>query len=391
MATILLTTEVGRTYGHAGHLLQVGRLLQARGHRLVAASTSVVHSASMLSAAGIPVLQAPVWPVLREERFAGYGDRLVQFGFGSFAGLKLLLESWDNLLGLVQPDLVLADHSPAAVLAAHGTIPTAHIGNASVLPPTSPEEFPRLDPNVDDVVDQSRILGIVQSVQRHRHKPIPRSLPAIFESPARAVLSFDEFDPYADVRSEQLLGPMEPMPMPTALPDRPRIFAYLMADRPQVRTWASALLDVDAEIEVHVRDDSGLISRYLRRYGAEVHLQPAPIHEVLPRASLVVSNGTLGLAQAALAGGRPHLALPISLETETNTRSAIRLGVGRRADANGSRDEIAAKITSALADRGMAERAQSYAVRMMRRLPTFADEKAASMCLAMLADATSVS
>ena len=390
MATILLTTEIGRTYGHASHLLRVGSLLGNRGHKLVAACTSVVNSASILSAAGIPVLQAPVWPTLRDDRFAGYGDRLTQFGFISPDGLGLLLDSWQSLFDLVKPDLLVADHSPVAVLAGYGSIPTAHIGNATVLPPTHLPEFPRLDPNVDEVVDQGSLLRSVQAVQHRRGRPVPSTLPALFASPARAIFAFDEFDPYHDARTEKLLGPIEAMPIPTAMPPTQRIFAYLGGDRSEVGVWAGALLDTGAEIECHIRDDTGLISRYLSRHGALVHKQPAPLPEVIARCNLVVSNGSLVVAESALAGGRPHFGLPVSMETQTNSNVAARLGTGAWFDSGAPRGEISAAIRAALNDKEMAERAQSYAVRLMRRLPTFADEKAAEMCLALLESASSV-
>ena len=65
-----------------------------------------------------------------------------------------------------------------------------------------------------------------------------------------------------------------------------------------------------------------------RRQGLEVLEVPAPLEEVFPRVAAIAHHGGVGLAQQALAAGRPQLLFPVHLEQLLNAQMLERLGVG---------------------------------------------------------------
>ncbi|MCW5731781.1 MAG: hypothetical protein KIT20_13565, partial [Alphaproteobacteria bacterium] len=84
------------------------------------------------------------------------------------------------------------------------------------------------------------------------------------------------------------------------------------------------------------------------RPGFRAHRRPAPLHEALARNALAVSYGSLGLAQATLSAGRPHLILPMrnSREQMLNAERLRLLGLARILPADAGR----MRIGEALAD-----------------------------------------
>ena len=70
----------------------------------------------------ITLLPAP-WkcrPTAQVNPVVTYADLLLNIGFGDVNCLRAHLQAWRNLFGLVQPDLIVCDHSPMALLAAQG-------------------------------------------------------------------------------------------------------------------------------------------------------------------------------------------------------------------------------------------------------------------------------
>src|SRR5438093_741056 len=83
----------------------------------------LTHAERFLGRRGFALLQAPVW--LSEKRGldlpVSYAEMLANFGFLDRAGLTGMAKAWRQLYTLVQPDLLVIDHAPTALLAARGT------------------------------------------------------------------------------------------------------------------------------------------------------------------------------------------------------------------------------------------------------------------------------
>ena len=115
MANILLTWELGGGLGHLYPLKLLGSELVNRGHKVTAALRETWRAAAIFAGTGIRFLPAPAKHRITEPRYdppVTYAHLLHNIGFGEFAELAGLVESWDTIFDAVQPDLVVADHSP---------------------------------------------------------------------------------------------------------------------------------------------------------------------------------------------------------------------------------------------------------------------------------------
>ncbi|HYM31126.1 MAG TPA: nucleotide disphospho-sugar-binding domain-containing protein [Candidatus Cybelea sp.] len=333
MKTILLGWELGAGLGHVGPLLRIARELKRLGHRPVFVLRDVVGPQAVLAGEGFTLLQAPVWPKPmsvegRPFRLASYGDLMAQAGYLDTEGLAALVAAWDNLIDLVRPDLIVADHSPTLCLAAYGVIPVALVGNGYTLPPVHMAVFPPFYPDHPPLVAEGRVLETIHAVQRRRGRRSPATLPALLDTQVRAIACWPELDPYRRTRSEPLVGPLDPMPELLSLPDEPRIFAYLGEEYPALSLLVECLAEIDADIEAYLRGDVSALRHFLAARGIRVHERPPPLPEVLQRASAVVCHGGTGVVHAAMAAGRPQLIASLHVETALTVEAVSRLGIG---------------------------------------------------------------
>ncbi len=382
--TVLLINELGAGYGHVAPLFRVGNALAEHEVRVVCAMADVVRPGLLLRRAGFPVLQAPKWPGLRTEKGVSYGDLLALLGFDSVPALMLMTSAWQDLLDLVAPDLIIANHSPTAALTAHGSIPLALMGNGFELPPTNMPAFPSLKPGVRRVVDETKLLETVTEVQRHRGRDVPQTLPSVFAAEYRGVCALPELDPYGEQRNEQLLGPVEPLPAYRPRPSDRSVFAYIGVEHPDLYEIAAGLGAADADVTCHVRGDPGTIGASLAEQGVTVLAEPADLIEVLPESAAVVGYASAGFVQAALAAGRPQLTLPYDLEKDATAAALDRLGVSRTLEVGLTARQVCDAIDAILSEDRYVHHAAVCAQSIMARGPIDALGTIVEACLTLL-------
>jgi UDP:flavonoid glycosyltransferase YjiC (YdhE family) len=83
--------------------------------------------------------------------------------------------------------------------------------------------------------------------------------------------------------------------------------------------------------------------------------------EVLPGVSAVIHHGSLSTAEAALAAGRPQVALPRHLEQELTARALADLGVGRALTGKFPVDAVGQALRNVLVPGGIPDRAMKMA------------------------------
>ncbi len=324
--SVLLVNELGSGFGHVSNLLAIGRALAAVGYHVTCAMADLVRPAVLLRQAGFAVLQAPTWPSVGHGKTACYADILALIGFENAPALMLMTAGWQDLIELVKPDLIVADHSPTAALAAFGVTPVVMVGNGFTLPPDNVDEYPMLAPDAAPLVPQSRLLEVIREVQGNRKRPAPETLPGLLSAAFRAVLSLPELDPYADVRSEEMLPVLDALPVYTPRRAARSVYAYLTDYHRELRTIADALARVDAEVSCYVSGHTD-IAAVLARGGVHRLDEPADLTVTLPQVSVVVSHASMGMAHAGLVAGRPQLVLPYDLEKDCVASALDNLGV----------------------------------------------------------------
>jgi len=381
--SVLLVNELGAGFGHVTELFAIGRALAGLGCQVTCAMADLVRPTLPLRQAGFPVLQAPTWPGAGHGKTACYADILALFGFDNPPALTLMTAGWQDLFDLVKPDLIVADHSPTAALAAFGVNPVVMVGNGFTLPPDDLDEYPMLIENTEPLVPQSRLLEVIHEVQVNRKRPAPGTLSGLLSVAFRGVLSFSEFDIYADVRSEKTLGRLEALPGYIPRQAERSVYAYLHDHNPDLRTIVDALTKVDAEVSCYV---SGYpeIGAILSRGGVNVLDAPVDLTQALPQTSVVVSHASMGMAHAGLAAGRPQLVLPHDLEKDCVARALENLGVGVALHPPFEPDDIVRSIEQLLEPGSHADHAAVCAQSVLAREPVDALAVIVEACVKLM-------
>jgi hypothetical protein len=119
-ATALLAWELGGGLGHCVNLAPIASGLIARGHQVYFAARDVATAQQVLQNPAVKYLQSPgviARPAhaLRQPR--SFAQVLGQVAFGDDRQLRAVVESWRNLMELVQPAVIVCEHAPTALLA----------------------------------------------------------------------------------------------------------------------------------------------------------------------------------------------------------------------------------------------------------------------------------
>jgi UDP:flavonoid glycosyltransferase YjiC (YdhE family) len=206
MAKILMAWELGAGYGHLAPLLSLARPLQQAGHELSFVVRDVVAAEVVLAGSGIPFYPAPANFVPGVgASLHSYPQILLSTAFNREDELTARVRAWQSLFQVLRPDVLVADHAPTALLAAHGAdFPCIITGNGFVIPPdVSP--LPELRPwQPEDPAVLARAEA--QALERVNHVAGRVGLPKLarladlYASAVPALFTFRELDNYADLR-----------------------------------------------------------------------------------------------------------------------------------------------------------------------------------------------
>ncbi len=371
MATVLLGWELGGGLGHVGALLDVAHSLAERGHEPVLALKDVVEPLPVLKGVPYRILQAPVWTTEPPPGFlaASYADILAIRGYADADGLGALVAAWQGLIELTGAALVVCESAPTLALAALGGTPALTVDHGFHSPPDHGPTFPMLRAGVAPTVPPETLLEVVREVQRRRGRPMPETLPGLFAEADRFVRTFPETDPYHACRRAPAAGPLRRLPGPIAPPAEPAFFAYLAAEYPGVDLLFPHLAAAGYRGGVFLRNAPASLRAAVRSPGLEVFETPRPMPETLAKAAVVIHHGSLGMAESALAAGRPQLSLPRHMEQELTGRALQDLGVGLSLTGRLSLQDVEHALARLLGEPAFTERATALAYEVQARVP----------------------
>src|SRR5665213_3975908 len=198
-------------------MAEIARGLAGDGVRIVVAGRALESLAIAFAGLDAIRLQAPVWPPHRhwgsEQTQANFLDVLVHVGFGDPAKLAAMAGAWRALLDLVQPDVIVSDHSPALQVAAYGgKIPLVAIGTGFTMPPLNLDRLPPMRADRAPIASEAQVLGGASAFLSANGVAPPSNLIELFRTAERVIFSYPELDPYRAFRSEPLYLPPETLP-----------------------------------------------------------------------------------------------------------------------------------------------------------------------------------
>ncbi|MEO3431496.1 nucleotide disphospho-sugar-binding domain-containing protein [Pelagibius sp. CAU 1746] len=398
MAHVLVGYELGAGHGHMHRLLPVVRALEARGHRVTFFLRNIKENAVLLARERRAILAVPdlverIPGAPTPAPIATYSDIMAHSGFFRRQTLHAGLLAWRTLLDQAKPDLVVADHSPALLLACFKQVPVVQVADGFTLPPAEADEFPTYRQGRKAMIPPAHVLRVMRDVQKHHRRPQPQTVTEPFRTAGRLVCTLPELDPYAPLRRDPVIGPVEGLQAPQPLPassvngGRPHFFAYLSLEHEKTRPFLKGLKACGLSGEIFARGMNDKVAKSLARPGLVVHREPQPMQEVIARSSLIIHHGGNGTCCAALSGGRPQVLLPTHMEARLSADALVRLKLGRlllSGDLEG--DKLPEILEQTAADAAMAERAVARAREIETRGTQKTVETILDTCLRVLED-----
>ena len=383
---VLFAWELGDGLGHVSRLLPLARRLAEAGHRCVFAVRNVENSHKLLGPAGFAMLQAPITQPATDytgtDSLGSYGDILETVGYARGDRLGPMLAAWDALLESVRPDLMVADFSPTALLAAYGRVPAVTIGDWFTLPPAGLPAFPALR-NSGPRVPESRMMAVIAAAQAARGAPAPATMPAIFRCAGSFVITLPELDRYAEHRGTPALGPLAPLPAPVT-DETPAVdyFGYLSLGYRFTERVLEALAGSGRTGSLYLRDGTAKQLDQWRARGLVVHDAPQDMREMARRARVIIHHGGLGTVEAAMALGRPQMLVPRHLEQTVNARMIgdMKLATGVAGGGRFEGKHVLMALNHAVSSTELAECTARTAAELARRGPFNGLERLAEFC-----------
>jgi len=324
VARVLIAWEFGGDLGHVRRIVPIARELRAMGHEVCLAFRNSAFI-DLARAEGFDTFIAPLHhaPAQMSPSPLNFSDLLLNLGFHDPRGVAGALRAWRSMFDLLAPDVLVADYSPTALIAANlARIPVVTIGTGFSVPPFR-DPLPDLrpwsptDPKVLRALDD-RLLDSVRRATGGSGTAIPGRACELFEASANLLCTFHEIDPFSPRDGVEYVGPQGDASSGARVDwaghNRRRVFAYLKPRRNRFEAVLSGLAALDAEVIVAAPGLDGERAAAASTASMRVFPEAINLDPLLPEASLCVSHAGPGLAARAMAAGVPMALLPLQLE-----------------------------------------------------------------------------
>ena len=330
-----MTWELGGGYGHLGRLASLAAPLKAAGHEVVFAVRDTKIAEKLLSGTGIPVRQAPALTMEQQVEMASFGQILMHNCFNEAVQAKARTRGWRDLYAEIQPDLIVADHSPTSLLAARGLgIRCITVGTGFLIPPDlTPLPNLRTWENIAPAKlaqDETQALAVMNQVLESLGQPPLARVSQLYDFCSKVFFTLRELDFYAAVRppGTEYLGPAflntGKAPVWPAGSGK-RVFVYL---RP-FKTLPSLLESLRATACPTLVHIANVNPEFRARFdGSNVAFSEEPLDmlQVARECDLAIHLGGHGVLAPVLLAGKPQLLMPAHLEMMVHSLAATQLG-----------------------------------------------------------------
>ena len=351
MTSILFAWELGGGYGHLVPIATLAQSLVERGHSVKAIVRDVHRATSVFADIDLQFVQAPVKLHYGEPPFpiaTTFAQVLRNTAIDKVGPCRARTKSWLRLIASFDPDLIICDHSPTALLASRCLgLSSASLGIGFSCPAQeSPLRNLRSWVAFDEqraVEDEEQTLRVANEVLTSLGASSLDRLCDLYPMPANTLLcTFSEFDPYVPRQEACYLGPWNRdgrLTVEWPQLKHANIFVYL--------NWSSGaakLLAALAKKRCNVLAFiPGTPEEQLKKCcsdGVQVFREPIALSRLLSECDLVICHGNLVTSSQALLSATPALLLPNILEHRLNAECIERLGAGLIAAPDVSKCEL---------------------------------------------------
>lgn len=375
MARIVYAWELGEDYGHIASFMPLALRLREQGHEVIFIIRDLSSAESVVACYGFPLLQSPFWskflPELPEAQMS-FADILIRNGFHSQEGLAGLVRAWNSLLSLLRPDLIIADYSPVALLAARGYgFPRTVFGTGFCAPPRiAPSPALRhWEPPQQEVLQnrEDYVLAVANAVLAQMNGQPMQMVAELFDANENFLCTFPELDHYPKRGAARYWGPIYNVSQGVAV-DWPAgegkcIFAYIKTAHPNFETILAYLAGSGHRVLVFA---SGVVQSQIEKFRSEkmvISGRPIDLSRIIGSCDLAVCHAGHGTLGAMLMAGVPMLMLPFHVEQHLAANRVAKLGAGTVVDIQSTPDDFAPLFETLLDDPAFKRNAQAFAAR----------------------------
>lgn len=337
---LLVCWELGGGLGHVRRVATLMHELRRRGHELFFASKDVVSAHDVLGDESVPVVPAPI--SFRGARdlppAASYPEVLLRVGYRDPGNLSGLIRAWRDLFALTNPDAIIAEHAPTALLAAQvEDIRRIGIGTGFFLPPSGnpmpPLPAPRPPPARRLIAAEQQVLSVINGALKRCGSGPLASVADLFHLDGAFLSTYPELDHYGERKGTRYWGELEPPPAGDA-PSWPRkgkgsrLFVYLHHSYRQFPALMRQLRDLGHPtlvVSPGIPDD---LARKIRCSSLRVVPHTLNLQEVASASPTVLTHSGHGTAASLLRLGLPMVLLPNHVEQTVLAYRLARQGLG---------------------------------------------------------------
>ncbi len=264
----------------------------------------VVFEPLKISPIPVPVNQAPY------KNFSlslNYAQNLLRNGFWHTPSLQSRLRQWLDLFDTFQPDVILAEHAPSALLAARlAGLKCAAIGTGFSVPP-SMSPMPSIQPWFSVPQDsllkiENEFLALVNPVLEKLGGNPLKVVADIFQDVECFLCTFPELDHYGSRPHKSYYGPIVYSP-PQQKPDWPpgkfdKVFLYMRTTNRYLKLVLDQLRQMTLSILAFIPDltEKELIA--LQQTNLRITTKPVDLKQAVKECKLMISQGGQILAHS---------------------------------------------------------------------------------------------
>ena len=248
MARILCVWEQGSSLGHLSHLRRPIELALKAGHTVALAARELHRVKEVMGDMPITYLQAPFKPNPQfgdGTQFQSYTHLLARQCFSNMDELEVLIRAWRALFDMLQPQTVLFEHSPTALVAAWPyAFKKVLVGNGFSLPPVdvaSDQPFVPFDQGLDATQrdaqralllqhDAELLAWVNAALEKTGSVPMPHVSAIYGQAHAELRMTWPQLDQFGERKGAVYLGTAAvPVKSPLVWPSGAgaKVFGYL--------------------------------------------------------------------------------------------------------------------------------------------------------------------
>jgi hypothetical protein len=339
MANVLICWELGQALGHVMMQRPVAQAFLERGHKVFVALRDFEGARTAFGDLPVTLLPAPI----KLERAQPLIKRPLSFvhilhNTGMYEGPELAarVDAWRTLFDLVQPELIVCDHSPTALLASRGLPLKRVVYGTGFYSPPSVSPLPTMCPWVASTPDQlaadeRRVLDVMNRQLKRLGGPPLASVSSLYrevdENFIAMIPELDHFGARKGVRYWGCRPETEGATPNWPEGDGPRIFGYLKPC-PALPKLLELLKRRGTPTLIHGNWVNPAEKQRWETPTLRLSREPYNLPRAARECDLAILHATATSTFTFLIAGKRMLQLPFHLEQQLTARRTVRLRSG---------------------------------------------------------------